>query len=112
MHAALTTPRHLNHAVIRESGLQRLDEVPGLAFSEDFLTPEEESYCIKRIDAAGDEWLDDLSRRVQHYGCRSTSSLSSACMGAETPLASNVNGSSVNSWYNFELYKSQDVLAL
>lgn len=66
----LISPHHLNHGVSGNHGLQNSDEVPGLVFCEGFLTPEEESQCIKRIDAADNLWLDDLSRRVQHYGWR------------------------------------------
>ena len=66
----LTISHHLNHAVSGKPGLQNSDEVPGLVFSEDFLTPEEELMCIERIDAAEGPWLKDLSRRVQHYGWR------------------------------------------
>ena len=66
----LTTPRHLNHKVSGKPGLQNSTEVPGLVFCEGFLTPAEESLCIERIDAAEGLWLDDLSRRVQHYGWR------------------------------------------
>lgn len=64
---ALTTPHHLNHTLTGKLGLQNLDEVPGLVFQEGFLTPEEETSCIARIDAAEGEWLNDLSRRVQRY---------------------------------------------
>ena len=67
---ALTTPRHLNHYIIENPGLQNLGEVPGLVLCEDCLSPESELYCIERIDAAGGEWRNDLSRRVQHYGWR------------------------------------------
>ena len=35
-----------------------------------FLTPEEQAHCVERVDAAANEWRDDLSRRVQHYGWR------------------------------------------
>ena len=63
-------PLHLNHFVSGKPGLQNSDDVPGLLFCEDFLTPEEELICIERIDAAADMWLNDLSRRVQHYGWR------------------------------------------
>ena len=70
MHFALTTPYHLNHAILGKPGLQNLGEVPGLVLCEDFLSPESESYCIELIDAAGGEWCNDLSRRVQHYGWR------------------------------------------
>ena len=44
--------------------------VPGLRFMEGFLTAEEQAYCVRRVDAAVDQWRNDLSRRVQHYGCR------------------------------------------
>ena len=67
---SLTMTRHLNHAVSGKTGLQKSTEVPGLAFCEGFLTPAEESLFIERIDAAEGLWLNDLSRRVQHYGWR------------------------------------------
>ena len=66
----LTIPRHLNHPVSGKPGLQNSTEVPGLIFCQGFLTPAEESLCIERIDAAVGIWLNDLSRRVQHYGWR------------------------------------------
>ena len=44
--------------------------VPGLRFVEGFLTAEEQAYCVRRVDAAVDQWRNDLSRRVQHYGWR------------------------------------------
>ena len=66
----LITPRHLNLDISGISGLQDAAAVPGLKFVEGFLTPEQQNYCVKRIDAAQDQWLDDLSRRVQHYGWR------------------------------------------
>ena len=66
----LVTPRHLNHSISGNSGLQNLDDVPGLVFQEAFLIPEEEADFIERIDAAENLWLNDLSRRVQHYGWR------------------------------------------
>ncbi len=64
----LTTPRHLNHSLNAKAGLQNVAAVAGLVFSDAFLTPDEESRCIERIDAAVGEWRNDLSRRVQHYG--------------------------------------------
>ena len=66
----LVTPRHINLEVIGNSGLQDISAVPGLKFLEDFLTPEEQAYCIDRVDAADSQWRNDLSRRVQHYGWR------------------------------------------
>ena len=66
----LVTPRHLNHDISGQVGLQDAVSVPGLHFVEEFLTPEEQAYCVQQIDAAQDEWRNDLSRRVQHYGWR------------------------------------------
>ena len=64
------TSLHLNHAVSDLSGLQEVDTVPGLKFLEGFLTSEHQGYCVQQVDAAVDEWRNDLSRRVQHYGWR------------------------------------------
>ena len=64
------TPRHLNHIVSDCSGLQGIAAVPGLQFLEGFLTPEQQDHCVQRVDAAVDQWRNDLSRRVQHYGWR------------------------------------------
>ena len=68
--AGLVTPRHVNHAVSGNEGLQDVETVPGLKFYEGFLTQAEEAHCVDRVDAAENEWLNDLSRRVQHYGWR------------------------------------------
>ena len=64
------TARHLNHDVAGSAGLQSASSVPGLHFVEGFLTPEQQADCVKRVDAAVDQWRNDLSRRVQHYGWR------------------------------------------
>ncbi len=64
------TSRHLNLNISNCSGLQEVDAVSGLKFVENFLTHEEQYYCVQRVDAAVDEWRNDLSRRVQHYGWR------------------------------------------
>ena len=69
-HAGVVTSRHLNHAVSDRLGLQEVATVPGLNFLEGFLTPEEQSCCVRWIDSADGEWRNDLSRRVQHYGWR------------------------------------------
>ena len=66
----LVTPRHLNHSVSGCSEIREVAAVPGLKFLEDFLTPEQQDYCVKRVDTAVDQWRSDLSRRVQHYGWR------------------------------------------
>lgn len=62
--------RHLNHYVSDFAGLQAVEAVSGLQFVERFLTPEQQNYCVQRVDAAVEEWRNDLSRRVQHYGWR------------------------------------------
>ena len=66
----LVTSRHLNCNVSNRPGLQEVDTVRGLTFFEDFLTKEQQEYCVHRVDSAADEWRNDLSRRVQHYGWR------------------------------------------
>ena len=66
----LVTPRHINLDLIGNPGLQDVSAVPGLKFLEGFLTPEEQAYCVDRVDAADSQWRSDLSRRVQHYGWR------------------------------------------
>ena len=69
-HTGLATSRHINRDVSGRVGLQEVAGVPGLKFIEGFLTLEEEDDCVRRVDAAIDQWRDDLSRRVQHYGWR------------------------------------------
>ena len=66
----LVTSRHLNSDINGNLGLQETEVVPGLKFLEGFITPEQQTYCVQRIDAAQGEWRNDLSRRVQHYGWR------------------------------------------
>ncbi len=63
------TTRHINYAVGGNLALQDV-AVPGLYFLEKFLSQEEQDYCVQRVDAATNEWRNDLSRRVQHYGWR------------------------------------------
>ncbi|WP_165796577.1 MULTISPECIES: alpha-ketoglutarate-dependent dioxygenase AlkB [unclassified Chryseobacterium] len=46
--------------------LKNASLVKGLEIHFDFITPEEEKKLLINIDQH--EWLDDLSRRVQHYG--------------------------------------------
>jgi alkylated DNA repair dioxygenase AlkB len=46
----------------------RVIQVPGLELYLDVITPEQERKLIDWIDAQA--WLDDFSRRVQHYGYR------------------------------------------
>ena len=68
--AGLVTLRHINRNVSGNAGLQEVGDVPGLKFVEGFLTQGEQDDCVRRVDAAIDQWRDDLSRRVQHYGWR------------------------------------------
>jgi len=42
--------------------------VPGLKYVPEFLTVDEEKALIEKIDQS--EWMEDLQRRVQHYGWR------------------------------------------
>lgn len=42
--------------------------VPGLQLIEDFISAEEELELIQNIDLFPEKWLNDLKRRVQHYG--------------------------------------------
>jgi alkylated DNA repair dioxygenase AlkB len=41
-------------------------EINGLSYIHDFITRSEEQYLLEEID--NHLWLDDLKRRVQHYG--------------------------------------------
>ena len=67
---SLVTPRHINYGISGIKGLQDVPGVPGLKVFEEFLTPEEQADCVKRVDAAEREWRNDLRRRVQHHGWR------------------------------------------
>jgi len=42
--------------------------IPGLRYVPEFLTEDEEKDLIEKIDQS--EWMEDLQRRVQHYGWR------------------------------------------
>lgn len=42
--------------------------VPGLKLIENFITEDEELVLIKNIDQNPEKWLNDLKRRVQHFG--------------------------------------------
>ena len=64
------TERHLNHAAATRPGVSRIRSVEGLSYLPDFLSSEEQANCIRNIDAAQEEWRNDLTRRVQHYGWR------------------------------------------
>ena len=64
------TVQHINEAAASDQGVNRIGEVAGLFYIREFLTPQEQADCISQVDAAGEQWLNDLSRRVQHYGWR------------------------------------------
>ena len=68
--SGLVTARHINCDISGTLGLRDVPSVPGLKVFEDFLTSEEQAECVKRVDAAVNEWRNDLRRRVQHYGWR------------------------------------------
>ena len=54
----------------RVLAVERLEvaEVPGLSHVRDFLDEAEETFIISQIDRG--DWIEDLRRRVQHYGWR------------------------------------------
>lgn len=64
------TDRHINKDASAADGVNHVEGVDGLYYLKDFLSPEEQVECVKRVDAADDKWLNDLRRRVQHYGWR------------------------------------------
>lgn len=45
---------------------QRVNDVPGLRFIEEFISAREHDFLLAAIDR--EPWLSDLKRRVQHYG--------------------------------------------
>lgn len=45
---------------------ETIPDIPGLTYIPDFITQDEESALIDNIDKQ--PWLNDLKRRVQHYG--------------------------------------------
>lgn len=51
--------------LISEGNLEKSD-IPGLTYIPDFITRDEENALTAAIDAQ--PWLNDLKRRVQHYG--------------------------------------------
>jgi alkylated DNA repair dioxygenase AlkB len=74
MTVALPDPRpvdpHRGHsapaAAVPTFRIQTDTRIEGLSYVPDFITPEEENEIIRLVD--GGTWLDDLKRRVQHYG--------------------------------------------
>ena len=60
--------RHINYTVGSLPKPQDVGTVPGLKIWEEFLTPEDQAECVKKVGAAQDMWRADLRRRVQHYG--------------------------------------------
>lgn len=49
-----------------ELSLKNASQINGLELHYNFITPEEEQFLLKNIDEQ--HWLEELSRRVQHYG--------------------------------------------
>lgn len=47
---------------------QRTAFATGLHYLPNFLTPEQQQAAVRHIDAAVNEWRNDLRRRTQHYG--------------------------------------------
>lgn len=54
------------HGTIAQQNARAVALVRGLCYVPDFLTRHEEAELIQHID--DQPWLDDLQRRVQHYG--------------------------------------------
>jgi alkylated DNA repair dioxygenase AlkB len=50
----------------RECSIDSLEKIQGLELHFDFISKTEETELLKHIDNS--EWLNDLTRRVQHYG--------------------------------------------
>lgn len=50
----------------KQVSLEAASSIHGLELYFDFITKEEEKQLLKNID--DNQWLNDLSRRVQHYG--------------------------------------------
>jgi alkylated DNA repair dioxygenase AlkB len=59
-------------------------KVPGLLYTPDWVTADEESALLAAIDAA--EWSTQLRRRVQHYGMRYDYTSRAVATGDRTPL--------------------------
>ena len=55
-----------NNQFIIEDVYENIKGIPGLTYKPDYITKQEEKKLIDAIDK--ETWLDDLSRRVQHYG--------------------------------------------
>ena len=66
----LVFPKHLNHGLPDDTDLHPVPGVTGLHIVNNFLTAEEQAACIKRVEADGERWRNDLRRRVQHHGWR------------------------------------------
>ena len=65
----LITERHINHFVA-DKIIYDIESIAGLKYIPNFLTHEQQNNAVIHIDAADNEWRNDLSRRVQHYGWR------------------------------------------
>lgn len=46
--------------------VSKITDINGLRYMRNFITKQEHDYLLQQIDAS--VWLDDLKRRVQHYG--------------------------------------------
>lgn len=54
------------HNLLFDIEEKSVPEIHGLQYSPDFISVDEEQALMKAID--GQPWLNDLKRRVQHYG--------------------------------------------
>lgn len=51
---------------ITQQVVPKITDIKGLRYVRNFITKQEHDYLLQQIDAS--VWLDDLKRRVQHYG--------------------------------------------
>lgn len=58
--------KQLNLFSLPMSNGKAIDEISGLQYIENYITEFQESWLLAEIDKH--QWLDDLKRRVQHYG--------------------------------------------
>ena len=62
--------RHVNADAALQGENAPVKGIAGLHYHPEFLTPEQQAECISMVDAAVNEWRNDISRRTQHYGWR------------------------------------------
>lgn len=53
-------------SLLTNENLDNKPDIEGLTYTKDYITEEQEKFLINHIDTQ--PWLNDLKRRVQHYG--------------------------------------------